>query len=146
MHTHAVSRLSRRLRALFIVAGYTEDRAIGTCCSRGLSQEEGVVPSLEGVELMAVLLGDAKRLAAHAVPSGCPAALPAGVPTSGAKPACDGDATCTPSEMRPWSMHDHKHVIFMLHKPPAIREGASADELHAKTTLPLVDSPHPSKI
>lgn len=87
-----------------------------------------MVPSLEGVELMAVLLGDAKRLAAHAVPSGCPAALPAGVPTSGAKPACDGDATCTPSEIRPWSMHYHKHVILMLHEPPAIREGASADE------------------
>ncbi len=55
-----------------------------------------MVPSLEGVELMAVLLGDAKRLAAHAVPSGCAPARPvcAGVPTSGASTPCDGDATC----------------------------------------------------
>lgn len=72
-----------------------------TCWSRGLSQEEGEVPSLEGVELMAVLLGDANRLAAQALPSGCPPLPPRpegpGMPTNGASPACDGDATCLPA-------------------------------------------------
>ena len=72
-----------------------------TCWRRGLSQEEGDVPSLEGVELMAVLLGDANKLAAHALPSGCPPLPPRaggpGVPTNDASPACDGDATCLPA-------------------------------------------------